>query len=64
METGFRDVEFAEDLCRLDRERELCASASLDVCELVVQSRSVAEPRREWVPASEWNAALPDDTAH
>lgn len=63
METNLRDdLGFVEDLCRLDRERELTASTSLDVCELVVQSRSLSEPRREWVPASDWAPALPKVT--
>jgi hypothetical protein len=60
MEAQFGDVEFVEDLCRLDRERELSASTSLDVCELVVQSRSISEPRREWVAARDWSPALPE----
>jgi hypothetical protein len=51
MDIDVRDPEFVEDLCRLDRERELSTSTSLDVCELVMQSRSLSEPRREWVPA-------------
>jgi hypothetical protein len=59
METGARDLELVEDLCRLDRERELSTSTSLDVCDLVVQSRSLSEPRREWVPASDWTPSLP-----
>lgn len=58
MEMHARDLDLVEDLCRLDRERELSTSTSLDVCELVVQSRSASEPR-EWVPASDWSAALP-----
>jgi hypothetical protein len=59
MDTDVRDPEFVEDLCRLDRERELSTSTSLDVCELVMQSRSLSESRREWVPAQEWGPALP-----
>ena len=59
METAARDLGFVEDLCRLDRERELSASCNLDLCELEVQSRSLSDSRREWVPASDWSAALP-----
>ena len=58
METDARDLELAEDLCRLDREQELLTSSNLDVCELVVQSRSISESRREWVPASDWSSTL------
>jgi hypothetical protein len=59
METDSRDLDIIEDLCRLDRERELSASSNLDVCELIVQSRSASESRREWVPASDWSDSLP-----
>ena len=59
METPVHDLDFVEDLCRLDRERELLASTNLDACGLDVQSRSVSESRREWIPASDWSAALP-----
>jgi hypothetical protein len=58
METDSRDLDIVEDLCRLDRERELLTSSNLDVCELVVQSRSASESRREWVPASDWSDSL------
>jgi hypothetical protein len=50
METGFRDAEFAEQLCRLDREAEQSRTASLEVSELVVTGS------REWLSATEWVA--------
>ena len=48
MENEFRDREFAEHLCRLDKEAERCKTVSLKVSELVVANS------REWITASEW----------
>lgn len=62
METEFRDADFAEQLCQLDRESERSRSASLELCDLILQSRSMSEPRREWVAASEWAPTFPEPT--
>jgi hypothetical protein len=57
MESEFRDQEFVDDLCRLDREMERSKSIDLERCELLVRSSSANEPDREWIPASEWRTA-------
>jgi hypothetical protein len=48
MENEFRDAEFAAQLCRLDREAELCRSITLQVSDLIVANS------REWLSAAEW----------
>jgi hypothetical protein len=59
MEAEFRDLEFVDDLCRLDREIERQRSADLERCDLLVQSRSSNEPGREWIAPSEWILTSP-----
>ncbi|HTU48153.1 MAG TPA: hypothetical protein VMF91_24040 [Bryobacteraceae bacterium] len=48
MENEFRDLEFAAQLCRLDREAELCRSIALEVSDLIVTNC------REWLKAADW----------
>jgi hypothetical protein len=57
MDPEFRDAEFLDDLCRLDRELERSKTADLERGDLLVQSRSPDEPGREWIPASKGPAA-------
>jgi hypothetical protein len=59
MESEFRDLEFVDNLCRLDREMERCKSADLERCDLLVQSRSLNEPGREWIAPGEWVSVIP-----
>jgi hypothetical protein len=48
MADHFGDLEFAEEMCRLDEQAEHHRSISLDVCSMVV-ANSI-----EWLPAAEW----------
>lgn len=57
MESESRDLEFADDLCRLDREMERSKSIDLERCELFARARSANDPDREWIPASEWRSS-------
>ncbi|HEX3685520.1 MAG TPA: hypothetical protein VHU83_23505 [Bryobacteraceae bacterium] len=48
MENELLDLEFAEDLCRLDEQAERSRAISLERCGLIV-TNSI-----EWLPATEW----------
>jgi hypothetical protein len=56
MEAEFRDLEFVDNLCRLDREMERYRSADLERGDLLVQSRSPSEPLREWITPGQWES--------
>jgi hypothetical protein len=54
MEWDTCNCDYSEDLCRVYKNLEHSRAMDLDLCELILQSSSPEQNRREWIPASEW----------